>query len=102
MNESVNHPPHYQSNGMEAIDVIEAFELDFHLGNVVKYVLRAGRKATYGGTPEELAEAEAEDLDKARWYLIRAIARAEAKLKELRTSRSEPPAPDPLAEAQPR
>ena len=44
MNDPVHNPPHYKSGGIEVIDVIEAFELGFHLGNVVKYVLRAGRK----------------------------------------------------------
>lgn len=62
MNDLVNHPPHYVRNGIEAIDVIEAFGLGFHLGNVVKYVLRAGRK-----------DMGDEDLRKARWYLDRRI-----------------------------
>lgn len=60
----VNHPPHYQSNGMEVIDVIETFELGFNRGNAVKYVLRAGKKGS-----------EVQDLEKARWYLDREIAR---------------------------
>ena len=60
--DTVNHPPHYRSaNGLEAIDVIEAFGLGFRLGNVVKYVLRAPNK---GGV---------EDLKKARWYLNREL-----------------------------
>jgi nucleoside 2-deoxyribosyltransferase len=74
MTDIVNHPPHYKSaNGLEAIDVIEAFGLDkdFCLGNVLKYILRAGRK----GTPEV-------DLQKALWYLSRR-ARAFAPLKPL-------------------
>lgn len=58
----INHPPHYIRKGIEAIDVIEAFGLGFHLGNVVKYVLRAGRKSNGD-----------EDLRKARWYLDRRI-----------------------------
>lgn len=58
----VNSPSHYVAGTMEAIDVIESFRLGFHLGNVVKYVLRAGRKHN-----------ELEDLKKARWYLERAI-----------------------------
>ena len=68
MADPVNHPAHYTSGGIEAIDVIEAFNLGFCLGNTVKYVLRAGRKA--GGTVE--------DLKKARWYLDREIANREA------------------------
>jgi hypothetical protein len=62
----VNHPPHYKAaNGMECIDVIEAFELGFNLGNTVKYVLRAGSKGD-----------RMEDLKKARWYLDREIERS--------------------------
>lgn len=54
---------YYKRNDIEAIDVIEAFELDFCLGNVVKYILRAGRK-----TPDKKA-----DLQKALWYLEREL-----------------------------
>lgn len=61
-NDSVNHPAHYQSNGMEAIDVIEAFGLTFNLGNVIKYILRAGKK-----------DDAKQDLSKALWYLKREI-----------------------------
>ena len=44
--EMVNHPSHYggAENVYEAIKVIEAWELDFHLGNTVKYISRAGKK----------------------------------------------------------
>ena len=63
MSEAVDHPSHYQSkSGLEAIDVIEAFNLDFHLGNAVKYILRAGKK-----------DNELQDLEKAMWYLARHI-----------------------------
>ena len=65
MADRVDHPAHYSAGGIEAIDVIEAFGLGFHLGNVVKYVLRAGRKS---------ADA-LEDLRKAQWYLEREIER---------------------------
>ena len=67
MTDTVNHPPHYQSgSGLEAIDVIEAFELDFHLGNAVKCILRAYNKGDH-----------ITDLKKARWYLDRKIERCE-------------------------
>ena len=58
----VNHPVHYggEDNLYEAIKVIEAWELDFHLGNTVKYISRAGKK----GSDKEL-----QDLKKALWYL---------------------------------
>lgn len=60
---NVNHPKHYQSKtGLEAIDVIEAFNLDFCLGNVVKYILRCGHK-----------DNEVQELKKAKWYLEREI-----------------------------
>lgn len=59
----VNHPPHYKTGGIETIDFIEAKDLNYRLGNVVKYVSRAGKK----GDPIE-------DLEKALWYLQREIA----------------------------
>lgn len=64
--EMVNHPTHYggENNIYEAIKVIEAWDLDFHLGNTVKYISRAGKK-----NPEK----ELEDLKKALWYLERKI-----------------------------
>jgi hypothetical protein len=52
--------------GIETIDFIEAKQLSYHLGNVVKYVSRAGHKG------ERL-----EDLKKARWYLDREIENLE-------------------------
>ena len=60
--EMVDHPDHYQGNKFEVIDIIEDFKLGFHLGNVVKYVLRAGKK-----------DATVQELEKARWYLDRYI-----------------------------
>jgi hypothetical protein len=64
--DAVNHPSHYTSGGIEAIAVIEAWGLGFHLGNAVKYISRAGKK-----DPAKTLE----DLQKARWYLDREIAR---------------------------
>jgi len=61
----VNNPPHYKRNGIEVVDVIEAFELNYRLGNAVKYVLRHVGK---GGV---------EDLKKAQWYLSREISKHE-------------------------
>ena len=65
MSEKVNHPDHYggESNPYEAIKVIEAWDLNFHLGNVVKYISRAGKKS----------ENSIEDLKKAEWYLSRYV-----------------------------
>lgn len=66
----VNHPAHYggEDNVYEVIKVIEAWELDFHLGNTVKYISRAGKK----GSDKEL-----QDLKKALWYLQRKIENLE-------------------------
>lgn len=70
---TINHPPHYRKDsGFEAIDVIEAWGLGFSLGNVIKYISRAGKKS-----PELLIE----DLEKSRWYLEREIA----KLKKMKS-----------------
>ena len=64
-------PEHYQSNTkLEAIDVIEAFDLNFHRGNIVKYVLRAGKKSEKG---YENKDKQLDDLKKAKWYLERVI-----------------------------
>lgn len=73
MNDAVDHPAHYggEGNPYEAIKVVEAWDLDFYLGNVLKYVSRAGKKGD-----------ELEDLKKARWYLDRKIARLEAATNE--------------------
>lgn len=63
---NVNHPAHYNVGKVEVIDAIEAWGLDFCLGNVVKYVARAGHKGQ-----------ALEDLKKAQWYLARAVQRME-------------------------
>jgi len=64
--EYVNHPQHYGGveNTYEVIKVIEALEMDFHLGNTFKYIARAGKKGT---------DKEIQDLEKALWYLQRKI-----------------------------
>lgn len=59
----VHCPEHYARLDPEPITVIEAWRLPYHLGNVLKYLARAGHK---GDTLE--------DLRKARWYLDRYIA----------------------------
>jgi hypothetical protein len=62
-------PPHYTS-AVETIDAIEAWSLNYRLGNVVKYISRAGKK-----DPSKRLE----DLLKARWYLEREINKEESK-----------------------
>ena len=62
MSKKVNHPPHYNGGNIEAIDVIEDWDLDFNLGNAVKYICRAEHKGSYE-----------EDIEKAIWYLQRSL-----------------------------
>lgn len=64
MKELIDHPEHYQSSSIEAIDVIESFDLNFNLGNVIKYILRAERKGN-----------KKQDLEKAQWYLNRELSK---------------------------
>ena len=66
MNDVVNHPSHYTDGKIEVIDFIEQKNLNFHRGNAVKYIARAGKK-----DPAK----EVEDLRKAVWYLNREITR---------------------------
>ncbi len=69
MSDVVNHPPHYTNGKIEVIDFIEDKQLDFHLGNAVKYISRAGKKD---------ANKTIEDLQKAIWYINRKIERLKA------------------------
>jgi len=62
MPDLVNHPPHYTFGTIEVIEVIEDWDLGYHLGNAVKYIARSPHKGD-----------EIQDLHKARWYLNRHI-----------------------------
>ncbi|MBQ3447270.1 MAG: DUF3310 domain-containing protein [Synergistaceae bacterium] len=62
----IEHPDYYSSGGMEAIDFIDAHGMNFNLGNVIKYVTRAGRKE---------GEDKITALHKALWYLEHEIER---------------------------
>lgn len=64
MSDTIN-PQYYQDGGIQTIDYIEAKQLNFHLGNAIKYISRAGKKGN-----------KLEDLLKAQWYLNREIERA--------------------------
>lgn len=70
MTDNINSPAHYRDGGIETIDFIEAKQLGYNLGNVIKYVSRAGKKGD-----------RLEDLKKAQWYLAREIY-YEQKLRE--------------------
>jgi hypothetical protein len=62
--QTVKKPTHYQGQGMQVLDVTDAFDCNFNIGNVVKYVLRADKKRNH-----------VEDLLKAREYLAHEISR---------------------------
>lgn len=58
----INSPSHYTVGGIETLDFIESKKLNYHLGNVIKYISRADHK---GHTLQ--------DLKKAKYYLDRYI-----------------------------
>lgn len=67
---SATVPDYYDgAGGMQPFDVIDAFNLDFYEGNVVKYIIRWRRK---NGV---------DDLRKARTYIDECIKRAEGDIK---------------------
>ena len=54
---------HYEATGeYDLIDIISDYKLNFNRGNVIKYVIRAGRK-----------DDELQDLNKALDYIQREI-----------------------------
>lgn len=65
--DKVNHPSHYNQNGMEVWDVIKAFTSNlsgaeaFYAGNAIKYILRWDKKNGI------------EDLEKAKVYIDKII-----------------------------
>lgn len=73
--DDINHPSHYTQGNIEVIDYIEDKKLGYRLGNVVKYVSRAGHK-----------DDAIKDLKKARWYLNREIAKREEHDKSRATT----------------
>ena len=60
--EMVNHPKHYNTGKFEVIEVIEDWNLNFNLGNAVKYISRCEHKGN-----------KKQDLEKAVWYLKREL-----------------------------
>jgi Protein of unknwon function (DUF3310) len=67
MEDMVNHPRHYKTRGIEAIDATRG--MGFSLGNSVKYVYRAWSKGML-----------MQDLEKARWYMKDHIAHSECHI----------------------
>jgi hypothetical protein len=75
INDEVNSPSHYTNGRIEVIEFIEDKKLGFHLGNAVKYIVRAGHK-----DPSK----HVQDLQKARWYLDREITRIQEEEEDCR------------------
>ncbi len=70
MNKNVDHPSHYNHGTIEVIDAIEDWNLNFCLGNAIKYIARCAYKGH-----------KKEDLEKAIWYLKRELEKEEGLLK---------------------
>ena len=70
MNKNVDHPSHYNHGTIEVIDAIEDWNLNFCLGNAIKYIARCAYKGN-----------KKEDLEKAIWYLKRELEKEEGLLK---------------------
>ena len=68
MNKNVDHPKHYNIGAIEVIDAIEDWNLNFNLGNSIKYIARCEHKGH-----------NKEDLEKAIWYLKRELQKEEFK-----------------------
>lgn len=67
-NDNINHPKHYNVGKYEVIDVITDWDLDFCLGNAIKYIARSEHKLS-----------EIDDLKKAVWYLNYKIQKLEGE-----------------------
>ena len=72
MKEDINHPKYYNEGKIEAIEAIVDWDLNFCMGNVIKYVVRHKYK-----------ENPLDDLKKARWYLNYEIQKFEAEEKAI-------------------
>ena len=74
MQEDVNNPKYYTSGEVSVADFIDAYGLNFNRGNIVKYVVRAGKKQ---------GEDAVTALLKAQWYLGREIIRTGHEQEQL-------------------
>lgn len=68
MEKNFVRPEYYNDTGISPFDVIDVWELNFYLGNVIKYIKRAGKKE---------GNSRLQDLKKAQEYLSAEIAREE-------------------------
>ena len=75
----VNHPSHYTDGKIEVIDFINDKKMNFNRGNVIKYVARAGKKASKALDDKK---KEIQDLEKAKFYLEDEIKRLKQELED--------------------
>lgn len=71
--ESVIIPSYYNKANMSVIDIIDEYELNFNKGNIIKYILRSGKKSK---------DTEIQDLQKAMRYCQMEIERLNKRLSE--------------------
>ena len=71
------HPSHYTRGSIEVWDFIRDQDLNYHLGNAIKYICRAGFKSN---------NTKAQDLKKAIHYLENELHSTLQKPKSLRPS----------------
>lgn len=71
--ESVIIPSYYNKANMSVIDIIDEYELNFNKGNIIKYVLRSGKKSK---------DTEIQDLQKAMRYCQMEIERLNKRLSK--------------------
>lgn len=69
--ESVIIPSYYNKANMSVIDIIDEYELNFNKGNIIKYILRSGKKSK---------DTEIQDLQKAMRYCQMEIERLNKRL----------------------
>ena len=77
MKQDITNPSYYTKGEVSVADFIDAYELNFNRGNIIKYVTRAGKKK---------GEDAITALLKAQWYLGREIIRVgreQAKIEQL-------------------
>lgn len=71
--ESVIIPSYYNKENMRVIDIIDEYELNFNKGNIIKYILRSGKKSK---------DTEIQDLQKAMRYCQMEIERLNKRLSK--------------------
>lgn len=71
--ESVIIPSYYNKANMSVIDIIDEYELNFNKGNIIKYILRSGKKSK---------DTEIQDLQKAMRYCQMEIERLNKRLSK--------------------